>query len=95
MRCNSLKHWEQGTTLSPWATIHTVRYEVPGSVPVVLTSIGIPWDEVEDLLPESAAYRQDGFGVEELHGQSRDHSDALRSTRSPENRGRNAGALRA
>jgi SAM-dependent methyltransferase len=35
-----------------------LRYEVPSSEPVVLTNIGIPLDEVEDLLPESAAYRQ-------------------------------------
>ena len=34
------------------------RYEVPASGPVVLTNTGIPLDEVEDLLPESAAYRQ-------------------------------------
>jgi len=34
------------------------RYEVPGSQPVVLTNTGIPLDEIEDLLPASAAYRQ-------------------------------------
>jgi len=33
-------------------------YEVPPSVPVVLTNTGIPLDEVEDLLLDSAAYRQ-------------------------------------
>jgi len=37
-----------------------VRYEVPDSEPVVLTHMGIPLDEVEDLLLESAAYRQAG-----------------------------------
>jgi hypothetical protein len=37
-----------------------VRYEVPASEPTVLTNMGIPLDEVEDLLPESAAYRQAG-----------------------------------
>jgi hypothetical protein len=37
-----------------------VRYEVPASQPTVLTNMGIPLDEVEDLLPESAAYRQAG-----------------------------------
>jgi hypothetical protein len=36
------------------------RYEVPASEPVVLTHAGIPLDEVEDLLLESAAYRQAG-----------------------------------
>src|SRR5437879_2923822 len=35
-----------------------VRYEVPASEPAVLTNMGIPLDEVEDLLLESAAYRQ-------------------------------------
>ena len=35
-----------------------VRYELPSSGPVLLTNTGIPLDEVEDLLPESAAYRQ-------------------------------------
>ena len=35
-----------------------MRYEVPDSGPVTLTHVGIPLDEVEDLLPDSAAYRQ-------------------------------------
>ena len=35
-----------------------VCYEVPPSGPVVLTDTGIPLDEVEDLLLDSAAYRQ-------------------------------------
>lgn len=35
-----------------------VRYEVPSSEPIVLTHVGIPLDEVEDVLPNSAAYRQ-------------------------------------
>jgi hypothetical protein len=34
------------------------RYEVPASGPVVLTNTGLPLDEVEDLLLDSAAYRQ-------------------------------------
>jgi SAM-dependent methyltransferase len=34
------------------------RYQVPHSGAVVLTNVGIPLDEVEDLLPDSAAYRQ-------------------------------------
>lgn len=36
----------------------TTQYEVPPSGPVVLTNAGIPLDEVEDLLLDSAAYRQ-------------------------------------
>jgi len=35
-----------------------VRYEVPASEPIVLTHAGIPLDELEDLLLDSAAYRQ-------------------------------------
>ena len=35
-----------------------IRYEVPDSGAVTLTHAGIPLDEVEDLLPDSAAYRQ-------------------------------------
>lgn len=34
------------------------RYVVPASGPLALTHVGIPLDEVEDLLLESAAYRQ-------------------------------------
>jgi SAM-dependent methyltransferase len=34
------------------------RYEVPGSQEIVLTNTGIPLDEIENLLPTSAAYRQ-------------------------------------
>ena len=34
------------------------RYEVPASGPLILTTVGIPLDEIEDLLFESAAYRQ-------------------------------------
>jgi hypothetical protein len=37
-----------------------VQYEVPVSEPIVLTHVGIPLDEVEDLLLASAAYRQAG-----------------------------------
>jgi SAM-dependent methyltransferase len=36
----------------------TSRYEIPDSGPVVLSNAGIPLDAVEDLLPESSAYRQ-------------------------------------
>jgi hypothetical protein len=44
--------------LSVLSTEPETRYEVPGSQPVVLTNTGIPLDEIEDLLPASAAYRQ-------------------------------------
>ena len=36
----------------------SIRYEIPASEPVTLVHTGIPLDEVEDLLLESAAYRQ-------------------------------------
>lgn len=46
--------------LEPLGDNPEVQYEVPVSEPVVLTNMGIPLDEVEDLLLESAAYRQAG-----------------------------------
>lgn len=48
------------TELEPLGDNPEVQYEVPASEPVVLTHVGIPLDEVEDLLLESAAYRQVG-----------------------------------
>jgi hypothetical protein len=44
--------------IAPLTDNPDVKYEVPVSGPVVLTNAGIPLDEVEDLLLESAAYRQ-------------------------------------
>jgi SAM-dependent methyltransferase len=44
--------------LAPLSDTSDVRYEVPSSEPIVLTNAGIPLDEVEDLILESAAYRQ-------------------------------------
>jgi hypothetical protein len=44
--------------LEPLGDTAEERYEVPASEPAVLTNMGIPLDEVEDLLLESAAYRQ-------------------------------------
>ena len=46
--------------LEPLGDTAEVRYEVPASESAVLTNMGIPLDEVEDLLLESAAYRQAG-----------------------------------
>ena len=46
--------------LEPLGNNPEARYEVPASESVVLTNMGIPLDEVEDLLLESAAYRQAG-----------------------------------
>ena len=43
--------------LEPLGDNPEVRYEVPASEQIVLTNMGIPLDEVEDLLLESAAYR--------------------------------------
>ena len=48
------------TDLEPLENAVEVRYEVPASEPVVLSNMGIPLDEVEDLLLESSAYRQAG-----------------------------------
>ena len=44
--------------LEPLRETSEGRYEVPASEPAILTNLGIPLDEVEDLLLESAAYRQ-------------------------------------
>ena len=46
--------------LEPLLDAAEVRYEVPASGPVILNNLGIPLDEVEDLLLESAAYLQAG-----------------------------------
>jgi hypothetical protein len=46
--------------LEPLGDTPDCRYQVPPSEPVVLTNGGIPLDEVEDLLLDSAAYRQAG-----------------------------------
>jgi SAM-dependent methyltransferase len=46
--------------LEPLTNEAEVRYEVPPSEAVILTHLGIPLDEVEDLLLDSAAYRQAG-----------------------------------
>jgi len=48
------------TNLETLGIAPAARYEIPGSTPVVLTNTGIPLDEVEDLLLDSAAYRQAG-----------------------------------
>ena len=54
--------WLEGLTLKPdlepLAESAECRYIVPGSEPLVMTHVGIPLDEVEDLLLDSAAYRQ-------------------------------------
>ena len=44
--------------LEPLGEKPSIRYEIPPSGPVTLVHTGIPLDEVEDLLLESAAYRQ-------------------------------------
>ena len=51
-------------------------YEVPPSGPAVLTNTGIPLDEVEDLLLDSAAYRQASRVLLPATGGSRQAADA-------------------
>jgi Uncharacterised methyltransferase family (DUF6094) len=46
--------------LEPLGDNPEFQYEIPASEEVVLTHVGIPLDEVEDLLLESTAYRQAG-----------------------------------
>jgi SAM-dependent methyltransferase len=54
--------WLEGLTLGPdlepLAESAERRYMMPGSEALVMTNLGIPLDEVEDLLLDSAAYRQ-------------------------------------
>jgi hypothetical protein len=60
---DEVRHLEALATkaeLEPLGDDPEVQYYIPASEPVVLTNMGIPLDEVEDLLPESAAYRQAG-----------------------------------
>jgi Uncharacterised methyltransferase family (DUF6094) len=44
--------------LEPLSETPSIRYEIPASGPVTLVHAGIALDDVEDLLLESAAYRQ-------------------------------------
>jgi hypothetical protein len=55
---NHLEALGRKSDLAALSDIADVKYEVPTSDPIVLTNVGIPLDEVEDLLLESAAYRQ-------------------------------------
>jgi SAM-dependent methyltransferase len=49
------RKWEQLPVLPDCPD---VVYSIPGSGPIELTHRGLPLDEIEDLLPKSAAYRQ-------------------------------------
>jgi len=53
-----LEHLAVKPDLEPLGEAPSIRYEIPASGPVTLVHAGIPLDEVEDLLLESAAYRQ-------------------------------------
>jgi Uncharacterised methyltransferase family (DUF6094) len=53
-----LEHLAVKPDLEPLGETPSIRYEIPASDPVTLVHTGIPLDEVEDLLLESAAYRQ-------------------------------------
>ncbi|MGC2371912.1 MAG: DUF6094 domain-containing protein [Candidatus Sulfotelmatobacter sp.] len=60
---DGVRHLEELATkseLEPMRDSPEFRYEVPASEPIALTHVGIPLDEVEDLLLESPAYRQAG-----------------------------------
>jgi hypothetical protein len=53
-----LEHLAVKPDVEPLGEAPSVRYEIPPSGQVTLVHTGIPLDEVEDLLLESAAYRQ-------------------------------------
>jgi hypothetical protein len=58
---NAVRYLETLATqseLEPLGDATEARYEVPASEPIALTNLGIPLDEVEDLLLDSSAYRQ-------------------------------------
>jgi len=58
---DGVRHLEALATkgeLEPLGENPDVQYEVPASGLAVLTNMGIPLDEVEDLLLDSGAYRQ-------------------------------------
>lgn len=57
--------------LSPLTDIAEAAYSVPPSGPVELTNIGLPLDEVEDLLLRSPAYRQAARVLIHEHGNVR------------------------
>ena len=48
----------EGGELEPLAAAADAVYSIPPSGPASLTNVGIPLDQVEDLLPRSSAYRQ-------------------------------------
>jgi hypothetical protein len=56
VRWSEMLAWR--SDLADLTDVPAVSYEIPPSGPVVLTNTGIPLDEVEDLLLDSAAYRQ-------------------------------------
>jgi hypothetical protein len=56
VRCLEMMAWKPD--LADLTGGPVVSYDVPPSGPVVLTNTGIPLDEAEDLLLDSAAYRQ-------------------------------------
>jgi hypothetical protein len=57
-RVRYLEALATASELEPLGDAPEFQYEVPVTDPLVLTHVGIPLDEVEDLLLESAAYRQ-------------------------------------
>ena len=55
-----LRRIAEEAEIAPLTDIADVIYSVPPSTPTTLTDHGIPLDKVEDLLLQSAAYRQAG-----------------------------------
>ena len=53
-----LEHLAVRPDLEPLGETPSIRYEIPASGPVTLVHTGVPLDEVEDLILDSAAYRQ-------------------------------------
>jgi len=67
-RFNFLCRMSENDSLTPLVDSADAIYYVPPSSPTTLTDQGIPLDKVEDVLPQSAAYRQAGRVLIREHG---------------------------
>jgi hypothetical protein len=57
----NIRHLESlalSSKLRDLSDVPELSYQIPASGPVILTNTGLPLDEIEDLLLQSAAYRQ-------------------------------------
>lgn len=67
-RADYLRRMAEQSELPPLTDSPDANYAVPASGPATLVDQGIPLDKVEDLLPQSAAYRQASRALIHEHG---------------------------